>query len=424
MMPERAPAAVDRLLAALMLAVGLAPGCVQGPPAAALAGTFGAARGGVLAEATAVRAAEPVSAARERADQDTASPAAANALPPPTAAAPASSPPAATTEAVARALPDDVGDPDPADAALTERALRHELATAADPTLAACRLAALLAARERHDDALFVIDTALRRTDTVTLHVARAGLLRDLARRALAIAELRGIVRNRGVGALAPETLCDLAELEWMAGERDLARDTLRQLREHYAADRWVVEHRDEIDELAAEVERALRPERTRLRDELANLRGAPTVTLRLRLLDQFAARAPVGADAELAAELRARAVAIACADPSPAVRARAVQLAQPAASAAASFWRAALADPSPLVRRFAAEGAAAQLGAACKDLLRAQLSVEADAGAFAALHRALLHAAPPAPPVPGADATTPAGRAEVLAFWQEQWVP
>ena len=307
------------------------------------------------------------------------------------------------------------------DAASFERSLRQDLATAGDPTASALELAALLCDQERLAEALEVVQQAQTRSQAPALRVARAGLLRDLGRRHLAVAELQALVREYGAGALHPSLLFELAELDWLEGNQASALADLAAINDIHVGDRWCVEHGKQLAELAAEIQRGSGPERVRVRDLLGNLRGAPNVSTRIRVLEQLAAATKPG-DENATGALGARAVAIACADESPVVRARAVQLAHPDAESASEFCRIALGDGAAIVRRFAAARTVELLGRAGAALVLDGLAREEDAATFVVFHDSLgrLGMMPPALPADGVE--TAAARAEVVAAWRARW--
>ncbi|MBX3464123.1 MAG: hypothetical protein KF830_13195 [Planctomycetes bacterium] len=307
-----------------------------------------------------------------------------------------------------------------ADVGDLERALRHELATAADPTAAALELADLLCALERHREALAAVEAALRRADHPGLQVGRAGLLRDLARRREAAEVLTGLATAHGPGALHPALLFECAELHWLAGDAAAAKATLDSLQQAHADDEWCAANRPVLEGLAAELGNAAGPPRVRVRDLLASLRGAGTASERVRLLGELCELA----DAESGARrqhLRSRAIAIGCADESPAVRARAVQLAEPPPADALDFCTAALADDAALVRRCAADRAVADLGARAVPVLVDALARETDAMAFGAIHQALAELVVDGPSLEGGSAVDDAERSRVAAAWRQR---
>ncbi|HEB53790.1 MAG TPA: hypothetical protein ENI87_11110 [bacterium] len=307
-----------------------------------------------------------------------------------------------------------------ADPRARERALRTALAEAEDPTEPALRLSRFLVAGERHPEALQVVDHALTASRAPELRRVRAGLLRDLARPDLAVAELRALVRERGDRA-APDTLFELAQVEWVVGQRQDALRTLRTLGERHADGAWMAGHAAEFDAWQARItaEPAQDPlANGSMRDLFALLRAAPAVTARIRVLESLA-QPPEREEDRQRRPMRLRAIAVACADESAAVRARAVQLAIANRLANEAFWTAALADRSALVRRFAAVGVATcHADTAPPALLRA-LAAEQDPRAFEALHAALAHVHGIEPPA--CDATTSAGRKATLLRWQQR---
>jgi len=301
-----------------------------------------------------------------------------------------------------------------------ERSLRQELATAEDPTASALELAGLLAAKERHDEALAVVQQAETRSQDPSLRVARAGLQRDLGRRHLALAELEALVRERGARALHPGLLFEVAELNWLEGNGGQALANLRDIGQLHGDDPWCLEHQPQLRELAAEIQRGRGPQRVRVVDLLGNLRGAPNASTRIAVLEQLSRTA--SGDEDATAELLARAVEIASADAAPVVRARAVQLARPSAETAAEVCETALADEATIVRQFAAVRAVELLGPASAYLLLDCLAKEQDPATFAALHEALKRLGKKAPQLPVGGGETAEGRQKIVAAWREQW--
>ena len=339
--------------------------------------------------------------------------------------APATAPPAETAPIAARldfahaaaGIGAAVGQTEPA---ALERSLRQELATAEDPTASALELAGLLAAEERHDEALAVVQQAQTRSQDPSLRVAHAGLQRDLGRRHLALAELEALVRERGARALNPGLLFEVAELNWLEGNGAQALANLREIDQVHGDDPWCHDHQQQLSDLAAEIQRGGGPQRVRDRDMLGNLRGAPNASMRIAVLEWFAKRAAAAEDAT--GELCARAIDIASADAAPVVRARAVQLARPSAETAAEFCETALADEATIVRQFAAARAVELLGPASAFLLLDCLAKEEDPATFAAVHQALERCGRTAPRLPVGGGETAEGRQKIVAAWREQW--
>ena len=312
-----------------------------------------------------------------------------------------------------------------------ERTLRNAFANATDPTQAGLELAGFLVQQERQSDALFVIDTALKQkrtdnqADTVPLRLARAGLLRDVARCDLAVTELRGVVQELGAKRVSPATLLDLAQAEWVTGDNQAASATLQTLHREHANDDWVGENAHELATWRQRFE-AVRPGRDplangELRDMYALLRAAPDYSARLRMLNSLARpdfeaiNDAGGIDARR--PLRLRAIAIACADDAASVRARAVQWAAANQLTDMLFWTTALRDVAPVVRNFAATGITRMHGKlAASELLQA-IAREQDHAAFLSMHAALSKslgvAAKPC------DAATDAGRQAAVTVWK-----
>lgn len=296
-----------------------------------------------------------------------------------------------------------------------------------DPVEDALQLAARLCSEEEHRGALLALDTTLAHADALSandralLMVARAGVLRDLGERHLAAVALRGVLAAHGPAALHPGLLMELAELDWLEGNRQGALAGLEQLEAVHAGDAWLVAHAADVQGLKRELSTAPRPVRLQLRDLLGNLRGAPEASERMRALELAVAPLNKGSTAgdEAVGRLRATVVAIAARDESPALRARALQLAEVDAEWSRDLCAAGLGDPSPLVRGIAATRAIELLRQAAAPLLLQALEREPDADTFCRLHEALAVIVPAAPRfVPGA-ATDAERRALLVAAWK-----
>lgn len=300
-----------------------------------------------------------------------------------------------------------------------EVALRDELALADDPTEAALALVARLREEERLDEALHVVEVAQGRHADPSLQVLRASLLRDVGRRHLAVAELRDLLRQTGPDQFAPALLLELAELEWLEGEREAATGTLHRLHATRGiADAETADVRTAAERLGAEISSSPRPRTMRARDLLGNLRGAPSSQERLAALERLAGPGRIPGTAGVA--LGQRAVAIASADPVPAVRARAVQLAQPPTADREDFCRAALEDESGLVRRCAVSRTVELLGRSAIPLLIERLQYETDEMTFPTIDAALCSLFPGSSPQPAAGLTA-ASRQAVATQWQQR---
>ncbi|MCB9878550.1 MAG: hypothetical protein H6835_13215 [Planctomycetes bacterium] len=318
------------------------------------------------------------------------------------------------------------GAPPRPDARREERSLREQLATSSDAVGPALRLAAWLADRERHDEALFVLEQASTRSGEPALRLAHAGLLRDTGRVGEAAAELQSVVRDSGQLAPAPGTLLELAQVELLAGQRERARRTCADLLRVVGDGDWFEAHGEELQQLRAALER---PTTTTvsIRDLLAVLRSAPAATTRAELVERLLAK-PLSADATANEErdaLRERVLAIGCGDPSPAVRARSLRAAAALGRAELELWQVALTDEAALVRAVAADAAVDALaGTGRRDeataLLLSRLQLEEDPSAFTALHRALERTAGVAHEF-RLQAVDEAGRAAAREFWQER---
>ncbi|MFK7740972.1 MAG: hypothetical protein AB8H80_11675 [Planctomycetota bacterium] len=315
-----------------------------------------------------------------------------------------------------------------------ERLLRNRFASANPVAPAALELAAFLVVAERHEEALHVIDQALQRERQPALRIARAGLLRDLARPADAARELSDLRRERGVINLAPGTLLELAEVQWVAGRNDEAAATMAELRRAYADDAWLVDHAEQVEAAEVRIRKSGAPGEDplangELRDILALLRAAPRATARQRLLARLTAPDPTGPSRDGKADarqpVRLQAIAIAAGDSAAGVRAFAVRAAARCGVVEPEFWRTALLDPAALVRRFAAPAAVAPLGEEAPKHLFAALQREQDPEAFRALHRALAEAlaAQLGQRVPcDFDPNDPQARAAAVSAWEQRW--
>lgn len=339
-------------------------------------------------------AVEPSSASATAPVAATPSPSAAN---PPVANPPVASPPVASP-------------PVASPASAGEAELREQLALAADPVPAAQELVVRLAADERFDEALAVVAAARRRSDSPMLSVLQASVLRDLGQRHAALAELLQLRNQVGAASFAPALQIEIAELQWLEGQKSEAAATLTSLRSA-VGDSAPAAILAKLERLASEVGAASAPRTIAVRDLLGNLRGAPTATARLDALDRL-----MRVDAD--AEVQRRAILVAAGDEASSVRARAVQLAAPAEADREEFCRVALADAAPLVRRFAIARTVELLGGAGTRVLVERLAVETDESLFVALDAALCRVVPGNEPHPlaGGDA---AQRREVVGKWQ-----
>lgn len=299
-----------------------------------------------------------------------------------------------------------------------ERALREQLARRSDPTEPALDLAGFLCSRERHAEALVVIDTARARSTDPRLRVARAGLLRDLGDRRLAAGELRNLARERGADDLHPSLLLEWAELEWIEGDTVAASAALDQLSRGHGTEAWCNEQRAAIDAVQRGVATGKAPSALGPRDLLGNLRGSSDLTVRRAAFERLMAFA--GADAN-GADLAAQAVTVALGDSAPAVRARAVALVPAGVVDGPAFLNAALADEAPEVRRAAAVRANDLAGTEAVDALLERIAIEDDPGAFFTLHRSLDAIVGGGPNLTEGAATSGATRTAVRTAWRQR---
>ncbi|MCU0867247.1 MAG: hypothetical protein MUC36_25985 [Planctomycetes bacterium] len=291
-----------------------------------------------------------------------------------------------------------------------EHLLREKMAHDTDPTAAVLALAGLLCDLERIEEALAELTAACARQDGPDLRVARAGVLRDLGRRHEACAELRALVEQHGAAAVHPGLLFERCELELLEGDQDAASRALQELVRVHAGSPWVTSMQPRLEALAVAIASPEAPRLVQVRDLLGNLRGATLPTARVAALERLAGSTPPTTDAE--ANLHEQAIAIALADPVPALRARALELARLAPAVMRELVLAALEDPAALVRGAAADRAGSTLGPEDQPTLRARLAAETDEFAFVRLHAALRAIDPNWPPLPPGAAATAAGRA------------
>jgi len=315
----------------------------------------------------------------------------------------------ATAPVAAGPSPSAANPPVASPASAGEAELREQLALAADPVPAAQELVVRLAADERFDEALAVVAAARRRSDSPWLSVLQASVLRDLGQRHAALAELLQLRNQVGVASFAPALQIEIAELQWLEGQKSEAAATLTSLRSA-VGDSAPAAILAKLERLASEVGAAPAPRTIAVRDLLGNLRGAPTATARLDALDRL-----MRVDAD--AEVQRRAILVASGDQASSVRARAVQLAAPAEADREEFCRVALADAAPLVRRFAIARTVELLGGAGTRVLVERLAVETDESLFVALDAALCRVVPGNEPHPLAVGDA-AQRREVVGKW------
>ena len=318
--------------------------------------------------------------------------------------------PVAATPSPSAANPPVASPPVASPASAGEAELREQLALAADPVPAAQELVVRLAADERFDEALAVVAAARRRSDSPMLSVLQASVLRDLGQRHAALAELLQLRNQVGAASFAPALQIEIAELQWLEGQKSEAAATLTSLRSA-VGDSAPAAILAKLERLASEVGAAPAPRTIAVRDLLGNLRGAPTATARLDALDRL-----MRVDADV--EVQRRAILVAAGDEASSVRARAVQLAAPAEADREDFCRVALADAAPLVRRFAIARTVELLGGTGTRVLVERLAVETDESLFVALDAALCRVVPGNEPHPLASGDA-AQRREVVGKWQ-----
>ena len=300
-----------------------------------------------------------------------------------------------------------------------ERRLRAEFAAPGDPTEPALDLAGFLCSRERFDEALALVDVARGRSADPRLRIARAGLLRDLGRRVAAANELRSLARERSAADLHPSLLLEWAELEWLNADFAAAREVLADLSRTHGADPWCIDHRAEIDVLAAAVAREQRAAKG-VRDLFGDLRGGDAVAVRAAAFDGLATIGRLAGD-DAAPEVLADAISIAFADVAPELRVRAVEAATPGSAIGPALLAAALGDESPRVRLAAARRAFDLDRDNAATVLLDRLAKETDAAGFEQVHASLAAVVANAPTLPSGAGETIESRATAVAAWRER---
>lgn len=295
----------------------------------------------------------------------------------------------------------------------TEAELRNDIAVGIDPESAALALVALLDAEERLTDALSVLAAAAaRKGESAVLLTARAGVLRDLGRRTEAITELLRL-QSIHPASFGPGLWFELAELNYLQGEREAAGSALRELRTHVDGARFVQEHDFEVRTLEQNTAAGVAARSVRVRDLLGDLRGAGDASRRLAVLEVLLRQ---GGDHA------SRACCIAVGDADPRVRSRGVAAAVVDPTLLAEFCAKALSDPDAPVRTAGAQRCAALPRDEAATLLLPVLAAESDPLAFSAMHAVLRELFGDAEPLSAAAAFDAARRAEVAARWQERF--
>jgi hypothetical protein len=298
-------------------------------------------------------------------------------------------------------------------AAPTEAELRELIAHAEDPVPPCLSLIQQLDLEERLPAARSVLDQALSRVpDAVVLQVARAGVLRDLGQRHLAVAALGQIVMQQGADRIHPGLLFELAELQVLEGDGRSALATLLIIRQMHGGEDWVQAHGADLTELNRAANNG-KPLRLRMRDLMGNLRGAPDPTVRTAALLELN---------RVGGVLAARAVAVAGEDVDPLVRASAVRLAQIDAVSLPELVAVGLADEAPAVRCAAALRASELQREAATELLVPALSIEEIDECYQAIQKALLCIDPLGPSLDPTLLLTQSVRAANALSWRQRW--
>lgn len=277
-------------------------------------------------------------------------------------------------------------------------------------------MASVLAHAEEHAEALRALERSAF-ADDPQVAMARADLLRDLGRRHEALAAMRGVRDRLGAGAVDPRVLFELAELERLEGERAAARRTLASIRELHGAAGWTRANAARLALVDGQLAAAEAVRAMAARDLLGNLRGAPDPAERLAALRALLAGAY--GDADDAASVQERAIAIAVGDDAEAVRLAGVRAWTYDDEVGRDFVALALVDASALVRRAAVAHAEKLPASTACALLFARLQQESDEGVFLALHDGLRAATGGGAAITPLDAATAAGRAAVVAQWR-----
>lgn len=248
---------------------------------------------------------------------------------------------------------------------------------AADPTAELLSEVARLDAGEEHAQALRLLEEAIGRSShSAELCAAKAGVLRDLGRRADAFREL-SVLRDRDEGAFGPGLWFELADLACGLGEFDCAAAALASMRATVDGATYAAVREVDVQALERCVSRRETPRAVRVRDLLGDLRGAADPVRRLAAL-RLLERQP-----EAVRDLAHR---IASVDADGSVRASVVTGARLERDREAEFCAVALTDPDSRVRRAGAARAATLAASDRVPLLIAALAAESDPETFAAL--------------------------------------
>lgn len=311
----------------------------------------------------------------------------------------------------------------------SEEGLRRRLANPADTAGAQVELAQLLGAQERHEEALQVLQQAIRidsareagladhregsQRDRIELEVARASILRDMGRRFAATRVLKDLA-SATAAELPPDAWFALVTMQWLERNTADAVHWLDRLQQVHAGHPWLALHRDELDTLAAVLDDGsfvpVDPEARSIRDRLADLRHTTDSSGQLQ---QFEALAAVSAEA------RQQACVILLAANDAAVRARAIAQVRIARGAFSDFVLQALRDPESAVRRAAAARAAELPAATCATLLLPAMAVEQDPATFATMHATMCLALDHAWALDSDALGNAEGRREVVEGWR-----
>lgn len=268
--------------------------------------------------------------------------------------------------------------------------------TAEDPIGPALRLVTLLEGQERHEDALAVLEQLGARRPTTALDVAIASVLRDLGRRPEALVRLQR-AQEGNPSAFGPGLVHEMAELAVLCGDYAAAAESLGSLRASIEADAYEKLHATELEALRSCIARRAVPRQLKVRDLLADLRGAADSEHRLHTLQLLL---------QQRSEVVERACILAVGDEDARLRAVGVQHAKVPEGSLAEFCAVALSDPDASVRAAGARRADDLPPAERVPLLLPALCAESSASTFAEIDARLCAAVGSGKPAESAQAS------------------
>ena len=290
-----------------------------------------------------------------------------------------------------------------------ERLLREELAAGQRPAAAAMYLADFLGRRERLEEALAVLDAALRRVkEDLALELARGRVMMDLGRFDEAAAEFDRMSQRWS----DPRVLYQTAVAYRALGDRDRSQAALQQLMNDFSDHPWVTTQGPQLAQMAQAMVADGRGSYT-TRELLAIVRSSTDVVLRVRALQTLAG---VGGE-----DLR-RGLRVAMADPEYVVRLNALRIGWEVTADREDWVKRGLGDQAPAVRAAGAELAAELPRARAIPTLLVVLDSEEDGYVFEKMHNVLIKLDGERSGAPSARGLNAEGRARVRAFWRERW--